>query len=104
MSKNDYLKEGFRFFAQQDYSSAEVQFKKALELDPEFDLALNALCETYNKSGKLDAAMKIAQQLVNQSPQDPLTHAVLSRIYMQKGMIQEAEDELAISTNLSSGS
>jgi tetratricopeptide (TPR) repeat protein len=101
MTKNDYLKQGFTHFAARDYASAEIEFKKALELDPEFDLALNSLCEAYNKQGKLEQALNTAQKLIEITPDDPLAHAALSRIYMQMGMIKEAEDELAISNRLS---
>jgi Tfp pilus assembly protein PilF len=101
MTKNDHLKEGFRLFAEQQFAQAEKEFVQALELDPEFDLALNALTEVYNRSGNVDKAMKTARKLVSVSPEDPLAHAALSRIYMQKGMIEEAEKELAISNKLS---
>ncbi len=104
MTKNEHLNQGFKSFGAQDFSSAEIAFKKALELDPDFDLALNALCEVYNKSGKLDEALNIAKKLVRVTPRDPVAHAALSRIYMQKGMIQEAEEHLAISNQLSSDS
>jgi tetratricopeptide (TPR) repeat protein len=101
MTKNDHLKEGFKYFGLREFVSAEIEFKKALEIDPEFDLALNSLCEVYNKMGRLDEALQIGKQLVQITPNDPLAHAVLSRLYMQKGMIKEAEDELAVSNQLS---
>lgn len=104
MTKIDHLKEGFRHFGKQEFESAAIEFKKALEIDPEFDLALNSLCEVYNKMGRLDEALQTGKQLLKITPNDPLAHAALSRIYMQKGMIKEAEDELAISNKLSSGS
>ena len=104
MTKIDYLKEGFKYFGQQDYSSAELKFLNALELDPNFDLALNALCEVYNKSGRLNDALEIAKRLLKVAPEDPLAHAAISRIYMQKGMILEAEDEMDISNRLASKS
>ena len=101
MTKNDFLKEGFKFFAAQDFAQAEAAFINALELDPEFDLALNALTEVYNKTGNLDQALETAGKLVAIAPDDPLVHAALSRLYMQKGMIEKAEEELAISNQLS---
>ena len=104
LTKNDHLKEGFKYFGMQEFASAEIEFKKALEIDPDFDLALNSLCEVYNKMGRLDEALQIGKQLLKITPNDPLTHAALSRIYMQKGMIKEAEDELALSNQLSAGS
>ena len=102
MNKNDYLKEGFKFFAAQDFARAEDAFKNALALDSEFDLALNALTEVYNKTGQIDKALETAGKLIAVSPDDPLAHAALSRLYMQKGMIEKAEEELTISNQLSS--
>ena len=101
MTKNDYLRAGLQFFARQEYKSAETELKKALVLDPDFDLAINALCEVYNRAGDLDQALILAQKLCQLTPDDPMAHAAISRIYMQKGMIPEAEEELAISNNLS---
>ena len=92
---------GLQFFARQDYGSAEKEFTSALELDPDFDLALNALGEVYTRTGELDKALPLAQKLCQLTPDDPMAHAALSRIYMQKGMIREAEEELAISNRLS---
>lgn len=101
MTKNDHLKEGFMFFAAQDFAQAETAFKNALDLDPDFDLALNALAEVYNKTGLIDKALETVKKLISITPDDPLAHAALSRLYMQKGLIEEAEEELAISNKLS---
>jgi len=101
MTKNDHLKKGFEYFSMQDFAAAEKEFTDALNLDPDFDLALNALSEVYNKVGKLDLAVDTVKKLISLSPDDPLAHAALSRLYMQKGMISEAEEELALSNRLS---
>ena len=92
---------GLQSFARQDYGSAEKELKSALDLDPDFDLALNALGEVYNRTGDLDKALPLARRLCELTPDDPMAHAALSRLYMQKGMIPEAEAELAISNQLS---
>jgi Tfp pilus assembly protein PilF len=101
-NKNEYLNEGFRFFTEQNYQQAVEQFNNAIELDPKFDLAINALAETYNKMGDLDKAIEMARKLIQINPNDPLAHTALSRLFVQKGMIAEAEKEMAISNQLSS--
>ena len=101
-NKNKYLNDGFKFFAEQKYQQAVDQFNKALELDSEFDLAINALAETYNRMGDVDKAIVMARKLIQINPNDPLAHTALSRLFVQKGMIAEAEKEMAISNQLSS--
>ena len=101
-TKNDYLNIGFKLFLEHKYQQAIEQFNKAIDLDPQFDLAFNALAETYNKLGELDKAIEMAKKLVEINTNDPLAHTALSRLYVQKGMIAEAEKEMAISNRLSS--
>lgn len=101
MTKNELLNQGFQHYAAGDYENAVNFFSSALQLDPKFDLALNAIAETYNKIGDLDQAILYARRLVDVNPRDPLAHTALSRFYVQKGMIKEAEEEMAISNQLS---
>jgi tetratricopeptide (TPR) repeat protein len=100
MNKNEKLNQGFKHFGNQDYKKAIECFKKAIELDPNFDTAYNALAEAYNKSGRLDDAIIAAKKMVEISPNDPFSHTALSRLYVQKGLIEDAEREMAISHQL----
>lgn len=100
MSKSDYLNEGFRHYSRQDYQKAIECFNKAIEIDPNFDTAFNALAESYNKLGKVDEAIAAAKKMVKIVPNDPFSHTALSRLYVQKGMIDEAEIEMEISHRL----
>jgi tetratricopeptide (TPR) repeat protein len=103
MTKYDYLNSGLRNFAAQEYLAAIADLNKAIELDAEFDLAYNALAESYNKLGDVDKAVEIALHYIKISPDDPVAHTALSRLYVQKGMIAEAEAEMAISHQLAAG-
>jgi tetratricopeptide (TPR) repeat protein len=100
MTKTELLNAGLKKFAAQDYEGAITDLDKAIELDPEFDLAYNALAESYNKLGEIDKAIEIAKRYVEISPKDPVAHTALSRLYVQKGMIAEAEEEMALSNQL----
>jgi len=100
MNKNELLNAGLKKFASQDYEGAISDLEKAIAIDPQFDLALNALAESYNKLGDLDRAIEVAKKYVDVSPKDPVAHTALSRLYVQKGMIKEAEEEMAISNQL----
>lgn len=103
MTKFDFLNSGLKKFASRDYQSAIEDLTKAIELDPAFDLAYNALAESYNKLGDLEKAIEIARHFIKISPKDPVAHTALSRLYVQKGMIREAEEEMAISNQLAGG-
>jgi tetratricopeptide (TPR) repeat protein len=100
MTKTELLNAGLKKFAALDFKAAISDLEKAIELDPNFDLAYNALAESYNKLGDLDKAIEIAKKYVEISPKDPVAHTALSRLYVQKGMIEEAEKEMAISNQL----
>jgi len=100
MTKNELLNQGFKEYASGDYEKAIQSFEKSLGIDPDFDLAINALAEIYNKKGDPDRAITYALRLVELNPEDPVAHTALSRYYMRKGMIAEAEEEMAISNRL----
>jgi pentatricopeptide repeat protein len=100
MTKNEHLNAGLKKFSSENYEDAIEDFKEAIAMDQEFDLAYNALIESYNRLGQIDKAIEVATQLVEITPNDPIVHTALSRLYVQKGMIAEAEKELAISNQL----
>jgi tetratricopeptide (TPR) repeat protein len=100
MDKNKLLQQGFAHFSAKNYDDAVAAFEAAIELDNEFDLAFNALAESYNRLGRLDDAIRIAEKLVQLQPDDSMSHTALSRLYVQKGLIEKAEHELALSNLL----
>ena len=100
MTKNEHLNQGFKHFSSEEYDKAIECFEEAINLDPKFDTAYNALAEALNKSGKLDEAIEAAKTMVEISPNDPFSHTALSRLYVQKGLIEDAEREMAISHEL----
>ena len=53
-----------------------------------------------SQSGDLDGAIAAAKKLIELEPDDPLSHTNLSRLYQQKGMIPEAEEESGIAMRL----
>ncbi len=101
MQPRELIKLGFQYFAQKDYPTAAEFFKKAIAIDSTFLAAYSALCETLNRMGEIDQAMEWVQKWLQLDPDDALAHATLSRLYVQKGMIEQAEREMAISRFLS---
>ena len=101
MTGQDLLNKGFQRFAERDYERAIILFRKVLEMDERLETAYSALSEALNRMGKIDEAIPVVQKWLAVNPDDPLAHTALSRLYVQKGMIAEAERELEISIRLS---
>jgi tetratricopeptide (TPR) repeat protein len=104
MNKQEFLNKGFQYFAQRDYERAIIFFEKALEEDNTFEPAYSALSESLNRMGKIDDAIPVVQKWIEINKHDPIAHTALSRLFVQKGMIEEAEKEMAISNFLSNQS
>jgi tetratricopeptide (TPR) repeat protein len=100
MNRQDLLNKGFQYFAERDYERASVLFEKAINTDITFEAAYSALSETLNRMGKIDEAIPVVQRWIEVNKYDPLAHTALSRLYVQKGMIAEAEKEMATSNFL----
>jgi len=101
MGHNKLLLEGLQLFGRQNYKAAAKVFESILQENRKVDAAYNALAETYSKLGRIDEAIQTARLYTDLFPEDALAHTLLSRMYVQKGMIDEAETELAISQSLS---
>lgn len=100
MTKQEHLSSGFQHFAKREYNLAKESFQAAIDLDEKFEAAYSALSETYNRQGDIENAMELVKKWIKINPKDPLAHTALSRLYVQKGMIMEAETEMAISDKL----
>ncbi|MFQ5416590.1 MAG: tetratricopeptide repeat protein [Myxococcota bacterium] len=88
-------KQGFLEFAEGRIDAAVAKYREALELDPKYALAWNALSMALRQQGDLDGAIDAAVELIALEPDDPLSHTNLSILYQMKGMIPEAEEEKA---------
>ena len=101
LDKQDLLNKGFQYFSERDYDKAEFFFRKALEMDECFEAAYSALSETLNRMERLDEAIRFVQKWIEYNCDNPNAHYTLSRLYVQKGMFTEAEQEMALSKRLS---
>jgi tetratricopeptide (TPR) repeat protein len=101
MTKQEYLTKGFQYFSNKEYNEAAEVFKMAIKIDDTFEAAYSALSESLNRMGKIDEAIPVVKKWIELNNNDPLAHTALSRLYVQKGMIKEAEEEMAISNYLS---
>ena len=97
MDKQDFLNKGFQRFAERRYERAVLLFRKALELDSHLEPAYSGLSESLNRLGRIDEAIPIVKKWIEINRNDPLAHMALSRLYVQQGMREKAEEEMAIS-------
>ena len=93
-------REGFQHFANGRLAEAIACYRQALERDPGLAIAWNALSMALQRSGDLDGAIEAGRRLVELEPDDPLSHTNLSILYQGRGMIREAEDEMALAARL----
>ncbi len=100
MTKQECFNAGLTHFAKQEFDAAINFFRQAINIDEKYESAYSALAECYNRSGKVDEAIPVVQKWIEINKHDPLAHTALSRLYVQKNMIEEAEKEMAISNFL----
>lgn len=93
-------KQGFAHFAKGENKEAIRLYREALEADSALPIAWNGLSMALGASGDLDGAIEAAKKLIELEPDDPLSHTNLSRLFQQKGLIPEAEDEKALAMRL----
>lgn len=90
----DLYDKGLEFVSQNERDKAIDQFKRAVELHPNFGLALNELGVQYMKKGELDKAEEAltkAFRLVPDSPDVGLNYGIL---LLQKKKFADAEAQL----------
>lgn len=80
-------------FAEGRHEEAIAEYKKAVEIDPDFSDALHGLSRAYQDLDRFDEAIAASQRLAELDPDDILAHTSLSILYQKKGMIAEAEAE-----------
>ena len=81
---------GYPYFCARQYDAAIIEFKKALELEPNFAPALNYLARSYELKGMVDEAMLTFHKAVENSGGSPLMKARLGSAYARIGKTAEA--------------
>lgn len=86
--------DGVEALKTQDYDSAEVQFKQALELDAELNEAHSALASVYIEKGKADEALFHAQAFAAVAEESPRSYRLLYEAHRLAGNSEEADKAL----------
>ena len=77
--------------AEGDLRAAIDGFRASLAVDSAFRDATHGLIHALKNAGQLDEAVRVAQQLVAEDPDDVLGYTSLSILYQRQGKIAEAE-------------
>src|SRR5215467_977876 len=93
MTKEDFFENAVNAFSEDKLDEAIELYKKALEIDPNYQDALHGLGMALHNRGRIDEAIETAKQLVKIDPDDILAHTSLSMFYQAQGKIEEAEKE-----------
>src|ERR1700678_4133398 len=89
----DLYHEGLDRLAEGDAAGAAQPLRRCLEADPGMLDAMHGLIRALQEQGDLDAAIAVAQRLLQLDPDEVLAHTSLSILYQHKGMVPEAEAE-----------
>lgn len=81
---------GYPYYCARQYDAAIVEFKNALELEPNFAPALNYLARSYQAKGMDDEAMSTFHKAVEHSGGSPVMKARLGWAYAKIGKTGEA--------------
>jgi Flp pilus assembly protein TadD len=90
-SAEDLYHEGLDRLAEGDAAGAAQKLRDCLEADPSMLDAMHGLIRALQEQGEFDAAIAVAQRLLQLDPDEVLAHTSLSILYQHKGMIAEAE-------------
>jgi tetratricopeptide (TPR) repeat protein len=93
MTKEEYFEQAVNAFGEDSLDTAIDNYKKALEMDPNYQDALHGLGIAFFNHGRVDEAIAAARRLVEIDPDDILAHTSLSMFYQSQGRIEEAEKE-----------
>jgi len=102
-TKEEHFGNGLGLYGRDQYDQALVELGKAVEIDPKFGDAHLAMGHALHKLKRLPEAVDAIKKAIAANPNEPLYHTSLSTVYRDMGMIPEAEEEMAVSSQLQRG-
>ena len=93
MTKEDLFEQAVNAFGDGKLDESIDLYRKALEIDPNYQDALHGLGMSLFNHGRFDEAAEAAQRLIAIDSEDVLAHTSLSMIYHAQGRIEDAEKE-----------
>lgn len=81
---------GWAYLGKNEFSVAEVYFKKALDQFPWFTAAAHGLAQVYLRTGQEELATLFLNQCITKFPETAIFHADIARAYEAKGLTNQA--------------
>jgi TolB-like protein/cytochrome c-type biogenesis protein CcmH/NrfG len=82
----------FHYYGFREYEPALTEFQRALELRPNYSLALQFIAFVHRRQGKWDRTLDELKKSIVQDPGDPYVQGGLAETYVFLRMWKEAED------------
>ena len=82
----------FHYYGFREYDRALTEFQRALELRPNYSLALQFIAFVHRRQGKWDRAVDELKRSIDQDPRDPYVQGGLAETYVFLRKWREAED------------
>ena len=82
----------FRYYGFRDYEQALTEFRRALELRPNYSLALQFIAFVHRRQGKWDRTIEELKKSIVQDPGDAYVQGGLAETYVFLRMWKEAQD------------
>lgn len=92
-SSQDRFEEALALFRKEQVSEAIQKLELLLRNDPAFEDGYEALTVLYSRVNRMDEAIETARNWIRLNPHAIMAHTNLSRFYMARGLIAEAEHE-----------
>jgi cellulose synthase operon protein C len=92
--KQKYLESGERYFAKAEYPAASIQFRNALQVDPQFPAAHYQLARTYLKLQDWDNAFQQLERTIELESQNYPARLDLANLLLTAGQLQPAQEQL----------
>ncbi len=80
------LKDGYEW----DWQGAEADYRRAIELDPNYPTARQWFAESLSMRGQCEEALQQAQRAVELDPLSPMINAILGRLLLTAGQPRES--------------
>ncbi len=91
--KRAYLWLGLQYFYNKDFNQALKEFEKALELDPNYGVAVSMIANSYKKMGDFEQALPYFKKYASLSPGDADPFASLGDLYFRMGLLDKAKEK-----------